>query len=88
MRKYPRLFRRREPEKPPAPKPEPKVRDYTLRLQMDGMKLEWTFASAAERRAFNLGFREGAEYELEGLKRKGVVGPNTYVEFSAIKEPG
>ncbi len=63
----------------PAPKPE-----YRLRLNLDGMKLEWTFGSAAERTAFSIGFREGAEYELEALKRRGLIPQGSFVDFEKI----
>ncbi len=61
--------------------------EYGLRLRVDGMKLQWTFKSAEERYWFNIGFREGAEYELEALKQKGCIHHDTYVEFSRLKVP-
>lgn len=68
----------------PAPAPPP---EYRLRLNLDGMELRWSFGSAAERRTFNIGFREGVEYHVEALKRKGCINRDAYVEFSRLKAP-
>lgn len=84
-RPAPALFAAKPAEPKPAPKP--KVREYGLRLRVDGMNLEWTFPSPEARYWFNIGFREGAEYELEALKRKGWINQDAYVEFSRLKAP-
>ena len=86
MRKYPRLFREREAEKP-APKAAPaKPREYGLRFRLDEMKLEWTFPSPEARYWFNIGFREGVEYQTEALKRRKKLPLSFYAEFSPLKD--
>lgn len=82
MRRYPTIFRRPEPEEPKTPAPA----KFPLRIRLDGMKLNWTFGSDAERQAFYLGFREGVEYELEALKQRGRVPKTSYADLGPLKE--
>ena len=70
----------------PKPAPKPKVREYGLRFRLDDMKLEWTFPSPAARYWFNIGFREGVEYEIEALKQRKVLPPDAYADMSPLKD--
>ena len=78
-RAWPRL------RKTEAPAPaRPKV--YRFGFNLNGMRLEWNFESETEKNSFAAGFREGIEYQLESMYRRGILKQRYSMDYEPLKQ--